>query len=56
MSYDQNLYRADEYTMADQASVDARACILAYGANYSFNRALGLGVPRAFVQSAQLES
>jgi digeranylgeranylglycerophospholipid reductase len=36
-------------------TVAARACILACGANYRFNRQLGLGVPRAFVQSAQLE-
>lgn len=36
-------------------TVTARACILACGANYRFNRELGLGVPRAFVQSAQLE-
>ena len=35
--------------------VEARACVLACGANYRFNRQLGLGVPRAFVQSAQLE-
>ena len=28
MSYDQNLYRADEYTMADQASADARASFI----------------------------
>jgi geranylgeranyl reductase family protein len=34
----------------------ARACVLACGANYRFNRQLGLGVPRRFVQSAQLES
>ena len=33
----------------------ARACVLACGANYRFNRRLGLGVPRTFVQSAQLE-
>jgi digeranylgeranylglycerophospholipid reductase len=38
------------------ARVNARACILACGASYRFNRALGLGVPRAFVQSAQLET
>ena len=38
------------------ASVRARACVLACGASYRFNRALGLGVPRAFVQSAQLEA
>lgn len=34
----------------------ARACVLACGANYRFNRRLGLGIPRAFVQSAQLEA
>lgn len=37
------------------APIAARACVLACGANYRFNRELGLGVPRAFVQSAQLE-
>jgi flavin-dependent dehydrogenase len=37
------------------AEIEARACILACGASYRFNRELGLGVPRAFVQSAQLE-
>ncbi len=36
-------------------TMTARACVLACGANYRFNRQLGLGVPRAFVQSAQLE-
>jgi geranylgeranyl reductase family protein len=36
-------------------TIRARACVLACGANYRFNRQLGLGVPRAFVQSAQLE-
>lgn len=35
--------------------VRARAGVLACGANYRFNRMLRLGVPRAFVQSAQLE-
>ena len=35
--------------------IRARACVLACGANYRFNRQLGLGVPRSFVQSAQLE-
>ena len=35
--------------------LEARACVLACGANYRFNRQLGLGVPRTFVQSAQLE-
>lgn len=36
--------------------IEARACVLACGANYRFNRALGLGIPRTFVQSAQLET
>jgi geranylgeranyl reductase family protein len=36
-------------------AIEARACVIACGANYRFNRQLGLGVPRAFVQSAQLE-
>lgn len=35
--------------------IRARACVVACGASYRFNRQLGLGVPRAFVQSAQLE-
>jgi digeranylgeranylglycerophospholipid reductase len=39
----------------DGGTLTARACILACGANYRFNRQLGLGVPRTFVQSAQLE-
>lgn len=33
----------------------ARACVLACGASYRFNRALGLGLPRVMVHSAQLE-
>lgn len=37
------------------ASIRARACVLACGANYRFNRRLGLGVPRVFLQSAQIE-
>ena len=42
--------------LADRAQdVMARACVLACGANYRFNRSLGLGVPRAFLQSAQVE-
>jgi geranylgeranyl reductase family protein len=39
----------------DEAGWRARACVLACGASYRFNRALGLGVPRAYAQSAQLE-
>lgn len=35
--------------------IHARALVLACGANYRFNRALGLGIPGTYVQSAQLE-
>jgi geranylgeranyl reductase family protein len=35
--------------------VRGRAAVLACGASYRFNRALGLGVPRVLVHSAQLE-
>jgi geranylgeranyl reductase family protein len=38
------------------ASILARACVLACGANYRFHRHLGLGMPRAYLQSAQLET
>jgi geranylgeranyl reductase family protein len=33
----------------------ARTCVLACGANYSFQRRLGLGMPSMYLQSAQLE-
>lgn len=36
-------------------AVHARACVLACGARYRFHRALGLGLPDCFLQSAQLE-
>lgn len=36
--------------------VTARACVLACGANYRFHRALGLGMPDVYLQSAQLET
>lgn len=39
----------------EEAPIEARGCVVACGASYRFNRQLGLGVPRAFVQSAQLE-
>jgi len=38
-----------------EPSYRGRACVVACGASYRFNRKLGLGVPRAFVQSAQVE-
>lgn len=42
-------------TLADGETVRARAVILACGANYGFQRRLGLGMPSTFLQSAQLE-
>jgi digeranylgeranylglycerophospholipid reductase len=35
--------------------LEARACILACGANYTLQRRLGLGMPPLYLQSAQLE-
>jgi geranylgeranyl reductase family protein len=46
-------------SVAENGSVGrlcARACVLACGANYRFNRRLALGVPRVFMQSAQIET
>jgi digeranylgeranylglycerophospholipid reductase len=34
---------------------EGRACILACGAQYRFNRQLDLGIPRAYLQTAQIE-
>jgi flavin-dependent dehydrogenase len=36
--------------------VEARACVLACGANYRFHAQLDLGLPKAYLQSAQLET
>lgn len=36
-------------------AVTARACVLACGANYSLHKTLGLGMPAAYLRSAQLE-
>jgi geranylgeranyl reductase family protein len=33
-----------------------RACVLACGAQYRFNRQLGLGIPHTYLQTAQLET
>jgi digeranylgeranylglycerophospholipid reductase len=41
--------------MADGSEIVARAVILACGANYTFQRRLGLGMPSTFLQSAQCE-
>jgi geranylgeranyl reductase family protein len=43
-------------TLRGGAELSARAAVLACGANYRFNRALGLGIPSAYVQSAQIET
>ena len=42
-------------TGAADVVIEARAAVLACGASYRFNRALGLGVPSVLVHSAQLE-
>jgi geranylgeranyl reductase family protein len=42
-------------TLADGDTVRSRAVVLACGANYTFQRRLGLGMPSTFLQSAQLE-
>lgn len=41
--------------LADGETLKARAVILACGANYTFQRRLGLGMPSTFLQSAQME-
>jgi geranylgeranyl reductase family protein len=45
-----------EVRNAAGSAITARACVLACGANYRFHRQLGLGMPRAYLQSAQLET
>lgn len=42
-------------TLNDGETVTARSLILACGANYTFQKRLGLGMPSTFLQSAQLE-
>lgn len=46
---------AVDVTFADGETVRARSVILACGANYAFQKRLGLGMPSTFLQSAQLE-
>jgi geranylgeranyl reductase family protein len=43
------------WLMAGEQRVRARACVLACGVSYRFQRRLGLGVPTQLVQTAQLE-
>jgi len=40
---------------AGEQTYRARACVLACGANYTLHRQLGLGMPAAYLRSAQLE-
>lgn len=42
-------------TLAGGSTVRSRACVLACGANYRLQQQLGLGLPAAYLQSAQLE-
>ncbi len=42
-------------TLADGETLTSRAVVLACGANYTFQRRLGLGMPSTFLQSAQME-
>ena len=44
-----------QVTFADADAIHARAVVLACGANYAFQKRLGLGMPSTFLQSAQLE-
>ncbi len=39
----------------DRAPIRDRTCVLACGANYAFQRRLGLGIPSLFLKSAQME-
>lgn len=43
-------------TGAGRPPIEARACVLACGASYRFHRALGLGLPDLFLQSAQVDA
>jgi digeranylgeranylglycerophospholipid reductase len=42
-------------TLPDREPIEARAVVLACGANYAFQKRLGLGMPSTFLQSAQIE-
>lgn len=42
-------------SFAAGSAVRGRVCVLACGANYVFQRRLGLGLPEVFLQSAQVE-
>jgi len=40
----------------EAGAVSGRVAVLACGAQYRFNRQLGLGIPRAYLQTAQIET
>ena len=40
---------------ASSGDIRARVCVLACGANYSLHKQVGLGMPRMFLQTAQVE-
>jgi geranylgeranyl reductase family protein len=44
-----------QITLGSGDRLTARAAVLACGANYTFQRRLGLGMPSTFLQSAQME-
>jgi geranylgeranyl reductase family protein len=44
-----------EVTVAGQATVAARACVLACGGRYGLHRTLGLGLPSLYLHTAQRE-
>ena len=45
-----------QLSAGDGSTCEARAVVLACGANYRFHKTLGLGTPTVFLQSAQLEA
>lgn len=47
--------QAARISLADRTTIDARLVVLACGANYAFQRRLGLGLPRTYLHTAQRE-
>lgn len=50
-----DVHDAGVVVMAGETRYEARAVVLACGANYTLHRKLGLGMPAAYLRSAQLE-
>ena len=50
-----DVHDAGVVVVAGETRYEARAVVLACGANYSLHRTLGLGMPAAYLRSAQLE-